>query len=91
MIWRAAFRPLAAVALFCASSDAAALLPRGGSPEACPGYKASNVQSKRGAVVSADLHLAGAPCNVYGTDLDNLKLLVEYQSGGFFLSGTIVI
>lgn len=81
MVWRAAFKPLAAVALFCASSDAAALLPRGASPESCSGYKASNVQSNGGAIVSADLNLAGAPCNVYGTDLDNLKLLVEYESG----------
>jgi alpha-glucosidase len=80
MVWQTALKPLVALALFFASSQAAALLPRQGDPEACPGYKASNVKSDGGAFVSADLNLAEAPCNVYGTDLDNLKVLVEYQS-----------
>ncbi|RAH86113.1 alpha/beta-glucosidase agdC [Aspergillus japonicus CBS 114.51] len=45
----------------------------------CPGYKASNV--KKGAnSLTADLTLAGSPCNSYGTDLRDLKLLVEYQT-----------
>lgn len=45
----------------------------------CPGYKASQVQSdERG--VSAVLTLAGAPCSVYGNDVDVLTLKVEYQS-----------
>ncbi|PYH96809.1 extracellular alpha-glucosidase aglu [Aspergillus ellipticus CBS 707.79] len=44
----------------------------------CPGYKASNVQrSSRG--FTADLNLAGEPCNAYGTDVDSLTLTVEYQ------------
>ncbi|RAL13209.1 putative alpha-glucosidase [Aspergillus homomorphus CBS 101889] len=45
----------------------------------CPGYKASNVK-KDGKSVKADLTLAGSPCNTYGTDLRDLKLLVEYQT-----------
>ena len=48
--------------------------------DSCPGYAASNVQqSSRG--LTADLNLGGAACNVHGTDLTNLKLLVEYQTG----------
>ncbi|KAE8148210.1 putative alpha/beta-glucosidase agdC [Aspergillus avenaceus] len=47
--------------------------------QSCPGYKASNVQEK-GNSLTADLTLAGKPCNSYGTDLENLKLLVEYQT-----------
>ena len=46
----------------------------------CPGYTASNVQND-GSTVTADLTLAGTACNVYGDDLANLKLLVEYQTG----------
>lgn len=45
----------------------------------CPGYSASNVQvSDTG--LTADLSLAGAACNIYGTDLVNLTLTVEYQT-----------
>lgn len=46
----------------------------------CPGYRASNVQNL-GSRVTADLSLAGTACNVYGDDLTNLKLEVEYQTG----------
>lgn len=83
MIWHTALKPFAAAALFCALGDAAALLPPQESPSSCPGYKASNVKSNNGSIVSADLNFAGTPCNVYGTDLDNLKLLVEYQTRRF--------
>jgi alpha-glucosidase len=48
--------------------------------KACPGYKASNVRQTANAV-TADLNLAGPACNIYGTDLRNLTLTVEYQSG----------
>lgn len=59
----------------------AALVPRqSDSLDACPGYKASNVKDD-GATVTANLELAGASCNVYGQDLVNLKLKVEYQTG----------
>lgn len=50
------------------------------SLESCPGYTASNVQND-GARVTADLALAGTACNVYGKDLTNLRLEVEYQTG----------
>lgn len=50
------------------------------SLDSCPGYAASNVQDD-GARVMADLTLAEPPCNVYGEDLTDLKLEVEYQSG----------
>lgn len=50
------------------------------SPDDCPGYTASNVQAS-GSTITADLALAGNACNVYGEDLTNLRLLVEYQNG----------
>lgn len=48
--------------------------------QSCPGYTASNVQQS-GTGLTADLTLAGDACNVYGLDLPNLTLTVEYQSG----------
>ncbi|RWA07552.1 hypothetical protein EKO27_g7548 [Xylaria grammica] len=45
----------------------------------CPGYTASNVVETDGRL-TADLSLAGTACNIYGTDLTDLKLLVEYQT-----------
>ena len=45
----------------------------------CPGYQASNVkQTDTG--LTADLSLAGQPCNLYGNDINELRLSVEYQS-----------
>jgi alpha-glucosidase len=45
----------------------------------CPGYTASNVKrSEHG--FSASLTLAGDPCNVYGTDIEDLILTVQFQS-----------
>lgn len=44
----------------------------------CPGYKASNVK-KTASGLTADLHLAGPACNVYGKDLDNLKVLIDVE------------
>jgi alpha-glucosidase len=46
----------------------------------CPGYSASNVQQTANGL-TANLNLAGPACNIYGTDLRNLTLSVEYQSG----------
>jgi len=62
----------------------AGLLPRSLSPralpiESCPGYVASNVVTTATSV-TADLRLGGPACNTYGTDLANLRLLVEYQN-----------
>jgi alpha-glucosidase len=46
----------------------------------CPGYTAASVQQTSNGL-TADLQLAGPACNVYGTDLPNLTLTVEYQTG----------
>ena len=46
----------------------------------CPGYKASNVHTTDTGM-TASLTLAGTPCDVYGTDLKDLALTVEYQTG----------
>jgi alpha-glucosidase len=56
----------------------------GASLDSCPGYTASNVQDDGGRV-TADLALAGPACNVYGNDLTDLKLEVEYQTGMFVI------
>ena len=45
----------------------------------CPGYTVSNVE-QGDQILTADLTLAGTACNVYGEDLTDLKLLVEYQT-----------
>lgn len=47
--------------------------------EKCPGYKASNVQEVTNGL-TADLSLAGQECNVYGFDVHDLTLNVQYQS-----------
>jgi len=49
----------------------------------CPGYKASNVQTSSTGL-TASLSLAGTACNAYGTDLTDLTLTVEYQTGTQF-------
>lgn len=46
---------------------------------ACPGYIAKNQHETRSGFY-ADLSLAGEACNVFGTDLPDLKLEVEYQT-----------
>ena len=46
----------------------------------CPGYKASNVKHD-GAILTADLTLAGPACNAYGIDIENLSLEVTYDTG----------
>ena len=63
----------------------AKLLPNIYDPQAidaqsvCPGYKASNVQNTK-LGVTADLSIAGPGCSIYGNDIADLKLTVEYQS-----------
>ncbi|KAI0648521.1 alpha-glucosidase [Trametes meyenii] len=47
--------------------------------DACPGYKAQDVFS-HGPKLTADLVLAGTPCNVFGTDIEKLKLEVTYET-----------
>lgn len=67
------------------ADEGAPLLPNIKDPEAvnaqdvCPGYKASQLQEDDYGL-SAVLTLAGAPCNLYGNDVDVLNLKVEYQS-----------
>ncbi|GAW23376.1 hypothetical protein ANO14919_129340 [Xylariales sp. No.14919] len=45
----------------------------------CHGYKAHNVVDTP-LGLTADLVLAGDPCNVYGTDIEALSLVVEHQA-----------
>ncbi|KAL2809334.1 putative alpha-glucosidase [Aspergillus granulosus] len=45
----------------------------------CPGYKASHVYEGEDTL-TAHLTLAGEPCNSYGADIADLRLLVEYQT-----------
>ena len=59
---------------------AAVVETRSGNTDECPGYKAVNIR-EHGQSLTADLVLAGEHCDSYGTDLENLKLLVEYQTG----------
>lgn len=71
--------------LLAAASTASPLFPRQSDENtadlsACPGYKASNVQQTSSGLTAA-LTLAGEPCNVYGDDLQDLTLTVEYQTG----------
>ncbi|KAF2713564.1 glycoside hydrolase family 31 protein [Pleomassaria siparia CBS 279.74] len=67
------------------ADEGAPLLPNVNDPQAidaqnvCPGYKASQLQ-KNDNGLSAVLTLAGAPCNVYGNEVDVLNLKVEYQA-----------
>ncbi|KAJ5764877.1 Glycoside hydrolase family 31 [Penicillium odoratum] len=57
----------------------AAVIGTRDGPEQCPGYNAVNIQQHDNALL-ADLVLAGDGCNLFGSDLPNLKLLVEYQT-----------
>lgn len=45
----------------------------------CPGYHITNVTETL-LGFTADLTLAGEPCNVYGTDIEALRLIVETQA-----------
>lgn len=63
-----------------ASVTVGGLTPRQYNTGDCPGYALSNVQSQ-GSSITADLTLAGDGCNIYGNDLTDLKLQVEYQTG----------
>lgn len=69
---------------FAATVASAAVLKRDYLSDApltaCPGYEASNVQTSPTGL-TADLTLAGEACNVYGTDLTDLRLEVSYDTG----------
>jgi alpha-glucosidase len=69
-----------------ASADVGAtLIPNIYDPEAklaqeeCPGYTASQI-STSSTGLQARLSLAGDACNLYGTDVNELNLLVEYHT-----------
>ena len=64
------------------SSVSAGILPRqqNATLASCPGYKASGIETT-GNGLTATLTLAGTACNIYGTDLEELTLTVEYQNG----------
>lgn len=71
--------------LVVATVVTASILPQSDPLASCPGYKASNVKTTTSSL-TADLSLAGAACNVYGSDLTNLTLEVVYETGEFLLS-----
>ena len=48
--------------------------------DACPGYEATDVNVS-GPMLTANLVLAGAPCNVFGDDIQTLGLAVTYETG----------
>jgi alpha-glucosidase len=72
--------------VWAATASAAALVSRDAPSDdrltACPGHKASNVQTTASGL-TADLSLAGSACNAYGTDLNDLVLQVSYDNGQF--------
>ncbi|OLY80206.1 Alpha-glucosidase [Smittium mucronatum] len=48
----------------------------------CPGYNVNNiVNSADNSGFTADLYLAGSPCNIYGIDIQNLTLTVSVEKG----------
>ncbi|KAF2843449.1 glycoside hydrolase family 31 protein [Patellaria atrata CBS 101060] len=63
-----------------ASGAAISLRQASSSVDSCPGYSASNVQTSA-IGLTADLSLAGSPCNAYGNDIADLKLTVNYETG----------
>ena len=72
-------KSVAAVVLTLFSSNAEVVNPA--LLDSCPGYTLSNVLVV-GGTFRADLNIAsGPPCNVFGTDIPRLALLVEYQTG----------
>jgi alpha-glucosidase len=56
------------------------VLARAADPSTCPGYTATNIDVTD-VGLTADLSLAGTACNVYSEDLQELKLVVEHQTG----------
>jgi alpha-glucosidase len=54
-----------------------------GSLDNCPGYTATNVL-KTDSSLTADLTLAGSACDLYSSDIKDLKLEVEYQNGEYY-------
>ena len=55
--------------------------------DACPGYNAAGVVAS-GSTLTANLTLAGEPCNVYGNDIERLKLEVTYETSKVYVGHT---
>ncbi|KAF6844826.1 alpha-glucosidase [Colletotrichum musicola] len=75
-------RSLRVLTLLAAAAKAAVIrrdYPSDDVLSKCPGYAASNVQTSSTGL-TADLSLAGEPCDAYGADLTDLVLSVEYQT-----------
>lgn len=74
-----------AVLLAVLPASFANIVPRqdSGSLASCPGYRANDVEVTASGL-TASLSLAGEACNAYGTDLEELTLTVEYQSGALY-------
>lgn len=58
-----------------------------GTDSTCPGYRASGITTTANGL-TAQLTLAGNPCNIYGNDIEDLTLTVEYQTGESDLHST---
>ncbi|KAF4449003.1 glycoside hydrolase family 31 protein [Fusarium austroafricanum] len=63
---------LVSLLVYCATAIATTV-------DDCPGYAAQNVKNTTSGL-TADLKLAGEACDVYGKDIRDLKLTVEYQT-----------
>lgn len=50
--------------------------------DACPGYNAVNIKTS-GANLTADLQLSGKACNIFGADIQSLKLEVTYETSAY--------
>jgi len=50
--------------------------------DGCPGYRAINVQTRPDGL-TAYLVLGGKPCNVFGADIRQLSLNVDYETSMF--------
>jgi alpha-glucosidase len=48
--------------------------------DACPGYRAADIQERPDGLV-ASLVLRDKACNVFGNDIEKLKLTVVHESG----------
>ncbi|PPQ96021.1 hypothetical protein CVT25_013883 [Psilocybe cyanescens] len=70
-------RALVALALLPTSAFGAVVDPS--ILQACPGYTATNVRTKRDGL-TADLTLRGTACNVFGPDIQKLSLNVVYET-----------
>lgn len=67
------------------SAVGSAVVKRAVDLESCPGYVVGNVQEGSGGL-SAELRMEGTPCDAFGRDLRDLRVEVEYQTGGLILS-----